>query len=148
MFELVSIDHGRPPGPPAVGRGHRPRVRSALGRVGSFHLPEECQHDQCQLAHRPVRLGGIDGKGICQGPDADAAFPEVMDQVRGVFDGPSQPVQGMDDENVAGPGMAECFLEPWAVRGGAGLLIDMNVCGINAGGRQGVQLPGQILFRC
>src|SRR5689334_13373376 len=40
--------------------------------------------------------------------------------------------------------MTQCGLKSWAIRGGTGLLVREDR--FNAGGRQGVQLPGEILF--
>ena len=51
---------------------------------------------------RPVTgLGGVDGDGVGEGAQANAGFAEVVDLVEDVSDGPTEPVEGVDDEHVA-----------------------------------------------
>ena len=53
---------------------------------------------------RPVTgLGGVDGDGVGEGAQADAGFAEVVDLVEDVSDGPTESVEGVDDEHVAFP---------------------------------------------
>ncbi len=123
-------------------RGGGGMVRSA----GAFHLPEQGQHGECPLGHRRVRFGVSMVRGSARIRTPTALF-EVVDHIHGVPGCAAKPVQGVHDQDVTVPHVGQCFLESGAGDGGSGFLVHEDVFVLDAGGRQGIHLPGQILVR-
>jgi hypothetical protein len=93
--KLRWIDHAGPADPFAFSSSNGTGVSCAFDRVGSFHLAEERKHHDGQLRHGIRWIGGIDPDRVSQVPDSDAAGCKVVDEVQGVPDGTTQPVQGV-----------------------------------------------------
>ncbi len=85
--------------------------------------------------------------GSAQVPYPDPAFAQVVDQVQGVAHIPAEPVEGVDDDDVAVAGVLEQCGQPGAVGGGPGLAIDVNPVRRDTGRGEGVELPIEVLFR-
>jgi len=77
----------------------------------------------------------------------DSSLGELVDEVEGVADGAAEPVQGVHDDHVAVAGVGQRRLEPGAVGGGTGLLIQVDPLRRDSGLVQRVDLPVQVLLR-
>ena len=55
-----------------------------------------------------------------------------MDEIEGVADGAAEPVEGVHDGDVAVAGVGQGGAQAGPVGGGAGLLVEVDVCGIDA----------------
>jgi hypothetical protein len=75
-----------------------------------------------------------------------AAGGEVVDQVQGVAHGPSEPVEGVNHDDVAVAGVLDHSLQAGAVGGGAGLLVDVDPLGRDPGRLERDDLPIEVLF--
>jgi len=120
-------------------------VGGALGGEGALHLGEQRQEQESDAAH--ALAGGADRQRVGQGPDADAASGEVVDEVEDLAEVAADPVQGVHDDRVAGAGVAEQLVQAVPVGGRAGLLVGPGPLGGDARGGQGVELAFQALFR-
>jgi hypothetical protein len=73
------------------GFGDGAGVGGAFGGEGAFHLGEQCQEQEGDAARAVV--GGTDRQRVGQGPDADAAPGEVVDEVEDLAEVAADPVQ-------------------------------------------------------
>jgi hypothetical protein len=105
---------------PIAGFGHGAGVGGALGGEGALHLGEQRQEQEGDAAHALV--GGVDRQRVGQGPDVDAASGEAVDEVEDLAEVAADAVEGMHDDRVAGPGVAEQLVQAVVVDGAAGLL--------------------------
>jgi len=103
--ELGRVDDRRPAGPPALRGGDRPGVRCPLQGVGAFVLTEQRQQHQRQLCHRIGWVGRVDPDRVSRVPQPDALLGQLVDQVQRVPHRAAQPVQGVHNDHVTGPGI-------------------------------------------
>jgi len=77
---------------------------------------------------------------------AHAASGELVDDVAGVGDGASEPVELGDHKGVAGPAGGEGLAQAGALAVGAGdAVVDVDPVGLHAEGGKGLALRGQVL---
>jgi len=67
-------------------------------------------------------------------------------QVEGVAHGPAEPVQGVYDDHVPAAGVAQQGFQPGPVGSSPGFLVDIDMAGGDAGSRERVDLPVEVLF--
>ncbi|TMR88243.1 hypothetical protein EJK15_67350 [Nonomuraea basaltis] len=88
-----------------------------------------------------ARGGGVEG--LFEGPEPDAALAQAGDDRDQVLKGPAEPVQGRDDQGVAGTQVVQCLPEFLALHVLAGLLVGKDPDTADRGEGQG--LPVQVL---
>ena len=71
----------------------------------------------------------------------------VVDHVQGVADGAAESIQRMNHDRVAIAGKPQHPLPPWAVEGGAGILVGIDVHGLDACCKERIDLPLVVLHR-
>ncbi len=128
----------RAPGAAAVGLGHGAGMGGALGGEGAFHLGEQRQQQEGDAAH--ALAGSGDGQRVGQRAEADAALVQVVDEVEDLAEVAADPVEGVDDDRVAGPGVGQQLLEAVPLGGGAGFLVGVDALVRDAEVGQGVEL--------
>ena len=69
-----------------------------------------------------------------------------MDEVEDLAEVAADPVEGVDDDGVAGPGVGEQLPEAFAVDGGAGFLVGVDPLIGDPGRGQGVELAHEGLL--
>jgi hypothetical protein len=69
-----------------------------------------------------------------------------VDEIEDFAEVTAEPVEGVDDDGVAAPGVGEQGGEAVAVDGGAGLLVGVDVLVGDAGGGEGVELAVEVLL--
>jgi hypothetical protein len=119
-----------------LSRWRQRRRRRRAQAVGAFHLGEQCEQDGGQLGHWVGGAGRVDFDGV----------GEVVDQVQGVAHGPSEPVEGVDHDDVAVSGVLDHRLCAGGVGGGAGLLVEVDPLGWDSCRFERDDLPVQVLF--
>jgi hypothetical protein len=87
VVELGGVDEDGP----ADAAAFRGRDRS--GVRGSLHLTEQRQQHDRQLRHRIVGVAGVDLDRVGEVADTDLALGELVDQVQGVADRSTKPVE-------------------------------------------------------
>jgi hypothetical protein len=76
-----------------------------------------------------------------QRPDADALLRQIVDEVQHLAEVAADPVEGVDHDGVAGPGIGQQLVESVPVDGCTGLLVDVDPPVADAGCRERVELP-------
>jgi len=66
-------------------------------------------------------------------PNANSSFGEFMNDVQGVADGATKPIQRVNHDHIAAAGVNLHGDQARPVNGGAGSLIAIDLCGIDAG---------------
>jgi len=101
-------------------------VRGSFQGVGAFHLPEQRQQHDGELGHRVGRVRGVDLDRVGEVTNPDSPLGELVDEVEGVADGATEPVQGVHHDHVAVAGVRQCRPQPGPVRRGTGLLVQVD----------------------
>jgi hypothetical protein len=136
----------RPADTAAFGGGYRAGVGGTLQGVGAFHLGEQRQQHHSELCHRIIRVGGIDADRIAKVTHADAAFAQVVNQVENLAHGPAELVKGVDDDHVAVASIAQQGFQPGPVNRRPGLLVGVDVNGLDADAGESIDLPVEVLL--
>jgi hypothetical protein len=98
--ELVRVDDAGPADAPALRGGGSAGAAGTFEAVGALHLSEQREQDDDQLRHRVGGAEGVHLDGVGEVADPDAVGGEVMDQVQGVAHGPSEPVEGVNHDDI------------------------------------------------
>ena len=102
-FQFPWVDQHRSADPTALRSRDGPRVRRALHRVRPLHLTEQRQEHDRELRHRILRVARVDLDRVSQVPDTNLALGQLVNQVQGVPDRPTEPVERVHDDHVARP---------------------------------------------
>jgi hypothetical protein len=87
----------------------------------------------------------FDGQRVRQGPDADAAAGQVVDEVEDLAEVAADPVERVHYDRVAGPGVAGQLPQARPLEAAAGLLVGVDPLIGDALRAQGVELAGERL---
>ncbi len=131
----------------ALAGGYGARVGCAFDRVGAFHLSEKREHDDGQLQHGVLRVGGVRPDRIGQFPHPHTTVGQVVDEVQGIPDSAARPVQGVHDDHVPVARLVQGSVQSRPIGGRPGFLIHVDAFVWDPLGAQSVDLSVEILFR-
>lgn len=139
---LLGVEFGLLAAQPALGLGDLHPLAGAHPDQVGLELRDHGQHVEQQPAYR---IAGVVHRAA--DVELDTAAGEVFDDVAGVGQRASQPVELGDDEGVPIPARGESFAQSGASAGGAGeSLIDVDPFRGDAKGGKRVALRGEVLF--
>src|SRR5450755_3242978 len=145
-FQFPWVDQDRPADTTTLRTRHRARVRSALHRVCPLHLTEQRQQHDRELRHRILRVARVDLDRVSEVPDTNLALGELVDQVQGVPDRPTETVERVHDDHVTLARVRGDVSEPGPVRRRAGLPVDVDPIARDPDLLERVDLPIEILL--
>ena len=96
--------------------------------------------------HRILRIGGVDLDRVSEVPDTNLALGQLVDQVQGVTDRPTEAVERVHDDHVALARERDDLSEPRPARCRAGLLVDLDPVARDPSLFERVDLPIEVLL--
>jgi hypothetical protein len=116
-------------------------VGSAFGGEGAFHPGEQRPQQEGDPACALIR--GADRQRVSQRAQPDAPPGQVVHKVEDLTQVTADPVEGVHDDRVAGPGVGEELAEAVAVGSSAGFLVGPGPLSGNARSAERIELAIQ-----
>ena len=117
-------------------------------RVRPLRLTEQRQQHDRELRHRILRIARVNLDRVGEVPDTNLALGQLVDQVQGIPDRPTEPVERVHDDHVTLARVRDDLSEPGPVRRRAGLPVDVDPIARDPDPLKRVDLSIEVLRVC